>query len=492
MIEEFCYEDFKHSDDKMVLILLKNYIEFVEKRNLSMINGLLKNSFDTFRIDCKWYLDEAMTLPKNNSGYGSIEISPTSKKVIFNWQYDAETLTFIQKSRVLNLLYGVTPDNVYIKVEGLSLISSSTVSGDNHEEYYVKRCVFSKIPFSNKQNFDELYLETTSSSAWLPILSPYVITGNTISGKISIEKSNIIFLGRFYYKDIPYRIRLEGRVIYPNNFENNRSWKIKFITDFIIKRENGINDSLSIDLSQRFANLLSIILGPQQDIKSINLLKDGSCQSVFPELHIVPNIIKYTQMEDYIFSFTSFSNSWNTVLDKWFNMNINFKLLVDDFLLTSCIYTSNENNLINLCQGIDSFDTKPYKHLFKKIKDMINSLPENIINILKKNNNIILRDYYKKLEHSKKDLLTYLRHQNIKSDDYIAILACMIKDTRVYYMHGNLKKKLRVEDTENLKRLTNLFKFLVRCFILEQLGYDKLNRSEVSQYLCDLINPLPF
>ena len=46
MIEEFCYEDFKHSDDKMVLILLKNYIEFVEKRNLSMINGLLKNSFD--------------------------------------------------------------------------------------------------------------------------------------------------------------------------------------------------------------------------------------------------------------------------------------------------------------------------------------------------------------------------------------------------------------------------------------------------------------
>lgn len=85
-----------------------------------------------------------------------------------------------------------------------------------------------------------------------------------------------------------------------------------------------------------------------------------------------------------------------------------------------------------------------------------------------------------------------MRHQNIKSDDYIAILACMIKDTRVYYMHGNLKKKLRVEDTENLKRLTNLFKFLVRCFILEQLGYDKLNRSEVSQYLCDLINPLPF
>lgn len=32
MIEEFCYEDFKHSDDKMVLILLKNYIEFVEKK----------------------------------------------------------------------------------------------------------------------------------------------------------------------------------------------------------------------------------------------------------------------------------------------------------------------------------------------------------------------------------------------------------------------------------------------------------------------------
>ena len=59
-------------------------------------------------------------------------------------------------------------------------------------------------------------------------------------------------------------------------------------------------------------------------------------------------------------------------------------------------------------------------------------------------------------------------------------------------IYNEMKLREKDEDTENLKRLTNLFKFLVRCFILEQLGYDKLNRYEVSQYLCDLINPLPF
>lgn len=345
------------------------------------------------------------------------------------------------------------------------------------------------MKYSQTQSFDEMFLETTSSSAWLPILQYRKVLGGlsnqNVGSNILITPSNTFFIGTFEYKGLQFKARLEGRVLYPKEYQNTRQWNIIFITYLIFQSQGNITDTIAVELSREFSKLLSIILGPVQEIKSLNLMKENECQSLFPKLTEYPNLIKYKNMEDYIFSFKSFSSSWNKVLNTWFNKSIKMKMLVDNYLLTIAPYTTVENNLVNLCQGIDSF--YPDGYLIDKIEKTVNSLPNNIKDVLKKNNRFILNNYYKKIA-----LEDYLNRNNINADDYIAIWSGMIKDTRVYLIHGNEDKKLRIDNSNDLKRATKLLSFLVECFILQELGYKELNRQEVTDYLKGLINPLPF
>ena len=151
------------------------------------------------------------------------------------------------------------------------------------------------------------------------------------------------------------------------------------------------------------------------------------------------------------------------MVSNWFNASSELKLLIQDYLLTVNYTMSMQNMLINLTQGIEAFyrkekvisrkKVKKYQrnlYLLEKIEKMLSTFSNKFINTIEKDIGLNINKWAK-----------------------------LIKNTRVFIVHGNKKGKI-IENTTDLWHSVQLLQYLVQVFILQELGM--INLSEQKEF----------
>ncbi|MBW7980184.1 hypothetical protein EFQ13_07680 [Lactobacillus helveticus] len=132
-------------------------------------------------------------------------------------------------------------------------------------------------------------------------------------------------------------------------------------------------------------------------------------------------------------------------------------MMVQDYLLTITYNETVQNKLINLTEGIEAYYRDKDETLYRKLQDMLYSLPSYILDVLRENVG---------------DLDAWL---------------LAIKDTRVYIAHG-IRRVNVIDDFMRLSQYVNAFQYLTQYFILQELGMKIESKERVKMNLDSFFN----
>mgnify|MGYP000843710166 FL=1 len=430
---------------------------------------LKKNMLDDFSIDAGWMPLKSYTnllTDKDKFKYGTLNYKNglMTLDLFQGWPLKHGAITFGTKLRRINNIFGCVADSNIYYIFIPNIAKSDTL----HFSFAITKQSWNLIQFSitdylpdEKVTLNNLILDYDMLDRWIAPAQKFVVKDDM---SLSIVSSDNIFLSKFTFEgrvfnvflveDISERSKNENRnVIYTNK------------AYLLIKGENNISTSDAIYFATEFRKILSVILAWPVNTTQLSKrgIKGDKATQVSEDVYFLETRSPKEMPElsaFYTFQFNTDIN-FNKIVSNWFNASSELKILIQDYLLTVSYTMSMQNMLINLTQGIEAFYRKEKVIFYRRGKKL--KKDECLLNKIKKMLCTFSDEFINKVE---KDI-----GMNIKK------WAELIKNTRVFIVHGNKKGEI-IENTTDLWHSVQLLQYLVQVFILQELGMIDLSEQK--------------
>lgn len=455
---------------------------------------LLKKYDDTFFMEA--YFSNNPVSKVTNELNGRLEFSPNDKTLSVH--ISLKELKFWNTNHI-DCVYGINSDGIYLKLTNLINMRSKNNSRTKQFLYtfYVNTCTLSVIPFDDSNNNTrKIDFSLTGFDTWFPIFEKRKINYFKRGGlKLSVNLKSDHKIGSFSFGEHKFFLKVYTELENPSRIEERyyRDLTIKSRVACIISGYSKLSNICTIKIVKDFEKLFAVLMGQRQQIIFIRPFSKKNRKAIYTSqiTKTTSNVKKYID-PTYAFTYETFENTLGKIINNFFNRTDNENALITNFLMSLNEGLDLSNELLDLCQAIDSYyEVVPNvpRNLEKRISCFLKSLPECIKNILEDNREIILKDFLIKFREGNITTSDLPRKQNpLCFEDTLKIWARCISDTRMYLAHGNLERsKFRIDDSVEKARNTELLQFLLQCFILQKLGYSNFDRKELKDSLINII-----
>lgn len=432
---------------------------------------LKKNMLDDFSIDAGWMPIKSYTnllTDKDKFKYGTLNYKNGSMTLdLFQgWPLKHGAITFGTKLRRIDNIFGCIADsNMYYvfipniaKSDMLDLHLAITKQSWN----LIQFSITDYLP-DEKVTLNNLILDYNMLDKWIAPAQKFVFKDDM---SLSIVSSDNIFLSNFTFKGQVFNVFLVGDISQKSK-NKNRNVIYTNKSYLLIEGEDNISTSDAIYFATEFRKILSVILACPVNTTQLSKrgIKGDKATQVSEDVYFLETRSQKEMPElsaFYTFQFNTDIN-FSKIVSNWFNASSELKLLIQDYLLTVNYTMSMQNMLINLTQGIEAFyrkekvisrkKVKKYQrnlYLLEKIEKMLSTFSNKFINTIEKDIGLNINKWAK-----------------------------LIKNTRVFIVHGNKKGKI-IENTTDLWHSVQLLQYLVQVFILQELGM--INLSEQKEF----------
>lgn len=432
---------------------------------------LKKNMLDDFSIDAGWMPIKSYTnllTDKDKFKYGTLNYKNGSMTLdLFQgWPIKHGAITFGTKLRRIDNIFGCIADsNMYYvfipniaKSDMLDLHLAITKQSWN----LIQFSITDYLP-DEKVTLNNLILDYNMLDKWIAPAQKFVFKDDM---SLSIVSSDNIFLSNFTFKGQVFNVFLVGDISQKSK-NKNRNVIYTNKSYLLIEGEDNISTSDAIYFATEFRKILSVILACPVNTTQLSKrgIKGDKATQVSEDVYFLETRSQKEMPElsaFYTFQFNTDIN-FSKMVSNWFNASSELKLLIQDYLLTVNYTMSMQNMLINLTQGIEAFyrkekvisrkKVKKYQrnlYLLEKIEKMLSTFSNKFINTIEKDIGLNINKWAK-----------------------------LIKNTRVFIVHGNKKGKI-IENTTDLWHSVQLLQYLVQVFILQELGM--INLSEQKEF----------
>lgn len=432
---------------------------------------LKKNMLDDFSIDAGWMPIKSYTnllTDKDKFKYGTLNYKNGSMTLdLFQgWPLKHGAITFGTKLRRIDNIFGCIADsNMYYvfipniaKSDMLDLHLAITKQSWN----LIQFSITDYLP-DEKVTLNNLILDYNMLDKWIAPAQKFVFKDDM---SLSIVSSDNIFLSNFTFKGQVFNVFLVGDISQKSK-NKNRNVIYTNKSYLLIEGEDNILTSDAIYFATEFRKILSVILACPVNTTQLSKrgIKGDKATQVSEDVYFLETRSQKEMPElsaFYTFQFNTDIN-FSKMVSNWFNASSELKLLIQDYLLTVNYTMSMQNMLINLTQGIEAFyrkekvisrkKVKKYQrnlYLLEKIEKMLSTFSNKFINTIEKDIGLNINKWAK-----------------------------LIKNTRVFIVHGNKKGKI-IENTTDLWHSVQLLQYLVQVFILQELGM--INLSEQKEF----------
>jgi hypothetical protein len=432
---------------------------------------LKKNMLDDFSIDAGWMPIKSYTnllTDKDKFKYGTLNYKNGSMTLdLFQgWPLKHGAITFGTKLRRIDNIFGCIADsNMYYvfipniaKSDMLDLHLAITKQSWN----LIQFSITDYLP-DEKVTLNNLILDYNMLDKWIAPAQKFVFKDDM---SLSIVSSDNIFLSNFTFKGQVFNVFLVGDISQKSK-NKNRNVIYTNKSYLLIEGEDNISTSDAIYFATEFRKILSVILACPVNTTQLSKrgIKGDKATQVSEDVYFLETRSQKEMPElsaFYTFQFNTDIN-FSKMVSNWFNASSELKLLIQDYLLTVNYTMSMQNMLINLTQGIEAFyrkekvisrkKVKKYQrnlYLLEKIEKMLSTFSNKFINTIEKDIGLNINKWAK-----------------------------LIKNTRVFIVHGNKKGKI-IENTTDLWHSVQLLQYLVQVFILQELGM--INLSEQKEF----------
>lgn len=455
---------------------------------------LLKNYDDSFTIEA--YFSNMPVENPTAELNGKITFSPNDRTLSVH--VSAENQKFWNKNHI-DCVYGITPNKIYLKLTNLiNMRMSANLSTSLFlYTFYVNTCTLSEVPFSqNKSYTRKIDFSLAGFDTWFPVFEKRKINYLKRGGlKLSINLASAHKIGSFFVGNKKFLLRVYTELDRPSGFEKlyYRDLTVKSRVGCVISGRSNLNDIDVIKIVKDFEKLFAVLTGQRQQIKFIRPFSKKYKKAIYTSqvTKASPDIKKYID-PTYAFAYKTFGNTLDKVISNFFNRTDNINALIINYLMSLNEDLDLSNELLDLCQAIDSYyESIPEtsRVLENRIITFLNKLPNFIRDLLIDNREIILKEFLNKFGENEITTSDFHRNSNdLRYEDTLGIWARCISDTRMFLVHGNTERsKFRIDDSVEKTRNTELLQFLVQCFVLQQLGYSDFDREEVKESLKSII-----
>ncbi|WP_057719305.1 HEPN domain-containing protein [Lactobacillus taiwanensis] len=432
---------------------------------------LKKNMLDDFSIDAGWMPIKSYTnllTDKDKFKYGTLNYKNGSMTLdLFQgWPLKHGAITFGTKLRRIDNIFGCIADsNMYYvfipniaKSDTLDLHLAITKQSWN----LIQFSITDYLPYE-KVTLNNLILDYNMLDKWIAPAQKFVFKDDM---SLSIVSSDNIFLSNFTFKGQVFNVFLVGDISQKSK-NKNRNVIYTNKSYLLIEGEDNISTSDAIYFATEFRKILSVILACPVNTTQLSKrgIKRDKATQVSEDVYFLETRSQKEMPElsaFYTFQFNTDIN-FSKIVSNWFNASSELKLLIQDYLLTVNYTMSMQNMLINLTQGVEAFyrkekvisrkKAKKYQrnlYLLEKIEKMLSTFSNEFINTIEKDIGMNINKWAK-----------------------------LIKNTRVFIVHGNKKGKI-IENTTDLWHSVQLLQYLVQVFILQELGM--INLSEQKEF----------
>lgn len=404
-------------------------------------NMVFDYALDKDEFELHGYFENKIVSKVRSNNNGIFKFSSKNQTLDINVPF--ELRNFWDK-QYIKRVYGVTPEGIYIKLENLIRIHNTQYfhTRNSNYKYLINICVLSKAPFDNQ--FDKgmnIQFKLTDFDSWLPIFDnrdfKYLDDGGL---NLKITKYPAVSLGIINIDGVICHSSINTVLSFPSpwEFKKHRKLNIKSEVNINISSYIPIEDNYAILIVKEFKKIFTIITNKRQRIVYLKPYNSKLTKDIFLNQYNQneKNANPFCEDGD-VFNYNSFKNQFIDVVNNFYNKSQNLKMMSDNYLMTLNNNLDLSNELIDLCQGIDSyFEAIPNVgfSLEKRLNAFVYSLPESLINILKENRNIILKEI---IEKRKKG---YLTSKDFKKDkkkelDYEDTLAvwCRALEIQEYF-----------------------------------------------------------
>lgn len=459
------------------------------------LNPITATCFDNFTLD--GYFDTKREKAFNNNQVnGRLIFSKNYKKLKVNISL-IENPTW--DTNFLKYVYGKNTQGFYLKLENLSRAKWNIYFNTNiiYCEFNVGTCYISTDPLDHTSG-TKMNFSLTNFDSWIPIMEEKKIEPfdrNEKTGvKISIPLPSKKVLGIVDYKgnQVKFYIGTSLSLQSAYQFLINRNNFVRSHTYISVKYSMLTNYEDMLSLVRQFERLFSLIIGKHQMIKFICCFSNNESINVIPrQPYGITHSDDISEHKRYVFSLQSMKLEFGKILNNFLNLDSGLKLLIDNYLMSYSKDFYVPNILTDLCQGIDSFyegkNNSNYT-LESRIKEMLNSLPICLTEVLRENRSVLVDSLIEKMRKGSITDEDFENRNVLNFNDTISVWARIIKDTRVFFVHGNSEKtKFRLDNLIDQTKNIKIFQFLVRCFIFQQLGYTNFKRSQIVNHLKELL-----
>lgn len=426
---------------------------------------------------------------------GSLTFSPNEK--VLSIHVSLEDLKFWNRNHI-DYVYGISPDGIYLKLTNLINMNSKGNVKTNQFlcTFYVNTCTLSELPFKLSNNTRKIDFSLTGFNTWFPIFEKRKVDYLKRGGlKLSVNFASARKIGSFTCNNKKLFLQVYTELESPSRIEElyYRDLTVKSRIGCIISGYSHISNTDAIKIVKDFEKLFAVLTGQRQQIVFIRLFSKKNKKAIYTSqiTETLSNIKKHID-PTYPFAYKTFEDTLGKVINNFFNRTDNKNALIINYLMSLNKNLDLSNELLDLCQSIDSYyESIPEvsRVLEKRIKTFLNKLPDFIRGILKDNREVILKGFLVKFREGKITTSDLDRSSdNLSYGDTLGIWARCISDTRMFLVHGNLERsKFRIDDSVEKTRNTELLQFLVQCFILQELGYSNFNREELKSAIKRII-----
>ena len=365
--------------------------------------------------------------------------------------------------RIPNVLGYIANSDKYIYIPEIStdrINCSSNVVPIIYNTWYLNRFSITNFVPQNLSSkvFNKLILDFTLLNDWITPAFKFEEKRKGMQTIVRFDKSTS--LAYFTYKGQLFNVELVGHMK-KSYGRNNKYINYKNDSWISINGENTIPSDQAIFFATEFKKMLSVVLA--RPLNTTQLSKKGidKCtqKPLTEDIYFLEP--RFKNNEDKLFIYEMFLQNidiqLNNLIPNWFNKDENVELMVQDYLLTITYNETVQNKLINLTEGIEAYYRDKDETLYRKLQDMLYSLPSYILDVLRENVG---------------DLDAWL---------------LAIKDTRVYIAHG-IRRVNVIDDFMRLSQYVNAFQYLTQYFILQELGMKIESKERVKMNLDSLFN----
>lgn len=388
--------------------------------------------FQEFKVDAIWSLNQDFS----DYSSGSLNYAPQRRCTVFVIPGFINEVQHFSNDVIKHKLFGLTKNEEYIIADGYSIGSEFNKSGFNSEKIQLFGFDIQNFNPGLAFNPNSVIFAVTDLDYWLPNQS---LKGYEKTVGVVAEKASSKPIGNLVFKNTTYELQIGYGSQY-QSLKYSHFHELKLNTYLVLKSEHKLDRNGSIELINKITSLYEIVCKPAS-LRLVQFIDDEHEKNVFisPDHRVFldgeynPNSF-FLEYKDIEYDFLS-------MIKKLVAASPELNMLIEDYLLTIHFHSVAENNFINYMQGIDSFYRKQNLSLQKKLKQFLKELPDSYRKILQDNIN------------------------GFKEWTQLVV------DTRVYITHGDREDRA-IKDPYRLVKLSHLFRFLIRVFILQQLGFN--------------------